>query len=58
MADDEDYRSAEDNLTPANDETGSYESTPVGGETVEPLYVPPTESQQEPEPVIQPDMLT
>ncbi len=55
MADDEDYRSAEDNLTPANEETGSYESTPVG---VEPLYVPPTESQQEPEPVIQPDMLT
>ncbi|XP_064400637.1 caprin-1-like isoform X2 [Halichondria panicea] len=59
VADDEDYRSAEDNLTPANEETGSYErSTPVGEEIMEPLYAPPTEIQQELEPVIQPDMLT
>ena len=65
VPDDEDYKSAEDNLTPANETDGlrGYESTtPTSTSAVamENTYISPTDAmpnQQEPAPVVQPNMI-
>lgn len=70
---DEEYRSAEDTLPPASESVASegvpsesvvggvYEETSSAMEEVEQVYLPPTQSPpppQEPETVVQPDMLS
>ena len=65
VPDDEDYKSAEDNLTPANETDGlrGYESTTptsTTAVTMENTYIPPTDvmpNQQEPASVVQSSMI-